>query len=390
MSSSVSSKSVSLLNQQTSEFISFIRLFMIGGLVLHHIFSIPGEINYPRSGMAEYDSLIPAAVNSFLHYSFMTSVPLLSIISGFLFATSFAQFSGAGVKKIFVKKLKTLLFPMLFWCSLWFSFGFLVYWLSGGSINVSRDPYYDFSNMDWLYIPNALFGIVQQSPYAFQFWFIHDLVLTFILAPLIFAVSSSRIYYIGLGVITFLLWFKGFTPPGMYNSNVLFFFIVGGVCNRIGFNVFGDWISKYYFIPLIFGIGFVVALAMRAWNYALFEEGSFLARNIDTFIYLRGLRCLGVVTFLGLLWWFSHHLTTAYNFISKYSTKSFWIYAVHFPVIFFVKWAFEVMPLQQTAWFQVLSIFLITYFTIVVSLALGALVNRISPQFYSLINGGRS
>ena len=68
-----------------SRFISAARPLMIFGLVWHHLFEIPGSTHSPRVSLQGVTHFVPEMLNTYVHMAMMTAVPVLSVISGFLF-----------------------------------------------------------------------------------------------------------------------------------------------------------------------------------------------------------------------------------------------------------------------------------------------------------------
>src|SRR5690606_17271902 len=71
--------------REQSRFISAARFLMICGLAYHHLFEIPGSANSPRFNLANNVHFIPEFINAFFHMAFMAAVPVLSVITGYLF-----------------------------------------------------------------------------------------------------------------------------------------------------------------------------------------------------------------------------------------------------------------------------------------------------------------
>ena len=73
------------LLKNESIFIAQMRIIMIMLLVFHHMFEVPGSGFYPRESLPLDGGSIANTINSFMHWLGMSAVPVLSIISGFLF-----------------------------------------------------------------------------------------------------------------------------------------------------------------------------------------------------------------------------------------------------------------------------------------------------------------
>ena len=89
------------LTRHETDFIGSTRLLMICGLVFHHLFEIPGSTHSPRLSVEGVEHFVPEFINAFFHMAFMTAVPLLSVISGFLFFNR----SRLDYRTLFVRRL---------------------------------------------------------------------------------------------------------------------------------------------------------------------------------------------------------------------------------------------------------------------------------------------
>jgi hypothetical protein len=78
---------------------------------------------------------------------------------------------------------------------------------------------YDFDQLSPFMILNGIFGITK-APFAFQFWFVHDLILTFLIFPGL-KFCLDRFAYLFLFLL-FILWFSPFEPIIFFRIDVLF------------------------------------------------------------------------------------------------------------------------------------------------------------------------
>lgn len=381
------SKTDNLLTSDASEFLSFIRIVMVCGLVFHHVFELAGSGNFPRNGMLEYEYLLPSALNSLLHMAFMASVPLLSIVSGYLFANKPPRLNPAGVGRLWFKKAKSLAVPMVLWGAIWLWFGCVLYLASTGSIQFDRVRY-DLGDFTYIDLINAIFG-VSVLPFAYQFWFIHDLILTFLLAPFFLIVLRHKAIAI-IGICAGLvIWFYGYVPPKMFSSNVVFFFWVGMALRYLRLPICGDWIRRYRWLFATISLLFLITLVFRAWLYLFVEEDSEIAGYVMGEHYLKGLRCLGVVSFFWFLYLYAGRCKGGYNTLTRHAGYSFMIFAMHFPMVDLIEKAAENVLKVDLPYVQFVLVFAIPLLTIYICIRIAERLKRHWPALYRTLNGGR-
>jgi fucose 4-O-acetylase-like acetyltransferase len=366
------------ISPEQSQFIDATRLFMICGLVFHHLFTLPGGVSHPRSGMSDFSFLVPEAINSWVHMAFMASVPLLSIISGYLFFRG-GRFDYVAVLK---KKFATVMLPSWLWCSIWLIFAALVFYASKGAI--SSDDY-NFSEVSPLMVLNGIFGVTQLQ-YAYQFWFVHDLILTFMIFPIL-KFCLDRFAYLFLFLL-FVLWLSPFEPVVFFRIDVLFFFVCGGVLANYDSRGLFDRLNQPV-LRLTLPLVFIAALSLRALTFLLFSEDSVAASLIGNDYYLAILRILGVSTFAIWISWAQRNMTGLFNSFVNYSSYSFLIFAIHFPLISILRKLAE----QTVAFDTPSSLFaawlLLPVMTIVGCVVISIVAKTIFPRPTNLMAGNR-
>ena len=111
------------MNNQTSELIRALRLLLIMGLVLVHFGSFPDSSLDPFQGVVNPEHFISASINSFFLYFFLSAVPVLSIISGYLYS----QKGKPNYAQALKKRVLTVVLPSITWTSIWLAFAFILY-----------------------------------------------------------------------------------------------------------------------------------------------------------------------------------------------------------------------------------------------------------------------
>ena len=207
-----------------SEFISAARLLMIAGLTFHHMFEIPNSRFYPRDSLAEFSYFVPDLLNGFVHMAFMAAVPILSVISGFLLLRR----PELDFARLLRKRFFSVAVPSWIWSGLWLVVAYVMF-RTGQGHGWFEWANYHFEAFDLKALANGIVGL-DEYPFAFQFWFVHDLILTLALSPLIYWLLKTLDWPFLL--LASLIWLIGVVPPPFYSLNVLYFFCLGAYLGR--------------------------------------------------------------------------------------------------------------------------------------------------------------
>jgi succinoglycan biosynthesis protein ExoH len=361
-----------------SEFISMTRFLMIIGLTFHHMFQIPSSEYYPRDPIQTYSFFVPDLFNGFFHMAFMAAVPALSVISGYLFFRrrdlSFPQLLKA--------RFFTVALPAWIWAAIWLLVGFALFKV-GQKYGLFGWMNYDFDKFTGLTLLNGIVGY-DQNPFALQFWFVHDLILTLLLSPVVYhLLRTTKLWALP---VMFAVWLTGYVPPLFFSMNVLFFFAVGaglafpqvgGLQNAL--EKVAHWGG--YAVPV-----FVLALVLRLFSFKFVEVSEFIRGDF----YLSLLRLLGIVSFSFVLLMLAKQDGSIKKFFLKYSGYSFFIFAAHYPLIMIVGAVAVRVPGHNspTGFFAMwLAVPLLTATLCVI---LAKLLERFLPAVFALLNGGRN
>ncbi len=366
-------------NRIESEFIAVARITMIFGLVIHHMGSIPGSIYWPRDPLKEYSYLVPDFINGLVHMAFMTAVPVLSIVSGFLFFFR----SNINFHDQLKKRLFTVAIPAWMWALIWFGLGF--FFFKAGILNTIGWGDYNFENVNLKVFLNGVVGI-DQMPYAIQFWFIHDLLITLVLTPLIFwFIKNLKEAFV---FIVFLAWFFIDSPIIFFSLNVLFFFCIGSYLALNSRNI-----RIHALLPIInrFGL-YLVALFLIALIFRLYSHKmplQILEKLIVSGYYLKLLRLLGVLAF-------SYFIILACrqdaikSFLIGISGYSFFIFASHLPMMFSIKTLAQQLIPELSGFGLFIRWLVVPLLSITICILVAYLLDRHTPGLFRILNGGRS
>ncbi len=347
---------------------------MVMGLVLVHFGRFPGEELSPFSGVVDATYFYSASVNSFFTYFFLSAVPVLSMISGYLLCYQ----GKPKFAKVFQRKLITLIYPALTWTSFWFLFAFTLYLASDFSskIDFYQDVFNDLSILDFF---NNIIGITH-SPLAIQFWFIHDLVLSILLAPILYPLLKRFSAYPIIALL--VLWLIEWQPPGFFNLKVLSFFTVGLYFAIKGIRFTLPNGSSWWDIS----IPVCVALTLLRIYLPAYNDG---VMPYETFIELL-LRVTGSIGIIMLTLKLRLYLPKAYTWCANHSGYAFFLHAAHYPLVIYVKKALHMTGLFQGAAGQTALWALTFLLTISIIIVLAECIHKYIPSMYRFLNGQRS
>ena len=362
------------MDQDFSQLIRSLRLIMVMGLVFVHFGNFPGDNLDPFMGVVDADFIIASSLNSFFTYFFLCSVPVLSLISGYLYCYQGSPNFLDSIKK----KSKTLILPYLSWTSFWLVFAFILYSIGKSS---NQFTYYDqgFSDYSYLDLFNGIIGITE-APFAFQFWFVHDLVLSILISPLIILLIKR------IGIITvaipFILWATEVDSLVFFNFKVVAFFNLGlyaGI-KRYQPSIPNDLSNLNLSIPI-----FIAMVIARIYVPAYFDG----LMPYDTIFELI-LRIVGSVAIITLALNLRLYFNNIYLYLSNHSGYAFFLHAFHFPLVILVK-----QLLYKTGLFigeaGLVSLWLISVIlTILIGILSAEFLNRFMPPIYRFLNGQRS
>ncbi len=362
------------MDKELSELIRSLRLIMVMGLVFVHFGNFPGDDLDPFVGVVNAEYFVGSSINSFFTYFFLSSVPVLSLISGYLFS-----YRGVpGYTTILKKKTKTLVLPAIAWTSFWLLVAFTLYSI-GKSTN--QFTYYDqgFADYSILDFLNGIIGITD-TPFAFQFWFIHDLVLSILFSPLF--IYAIRKIGVGFTLVPFVLWILEANPLIFFNFKVLAFFILGLYFGVSSFKPTVPTKLFYWNLTIPF---FTALVLLRIYIPALYDG----MMPFDTAFELV-LRVVGSVAIVTLTIHMKNLLPVVYKFLVKKSGYAFFLHAYHFPLVIIIK-----QILSMTGIFNGESGLMMIWacsvaITIVAAMITAEVLNRFIPPLYKFLNGQRS
>jgi peptidoglycan/LPS O-acetylase OafA/YrhL len=297
-----------------------------------------------------------------------TAVPLFFLMSGYLFFANFHWSQQTYLKKI-LGRLRSLVIPFLFWNAM-----VLAFYALAQSIP-SIQPYFtglgkkiaEYGVSDYV---NALFGL-KGYPIAYHFWFIRDLMLLVLMAPLLAVIV--RFLALPFFLAMYICWVTDSWPIYAPAAVGVLFFSAGALCGIKGqslfaFDRFGSFILLAY-LPVL--------LADVIWYEAWF----------NVYLHRTGL-IIGVLAAL-----YSTKLILRLEGVSRYivslGSASFFVYAAHEPLLGIVRMlAFSSIPLNGA--YTMLALYLIIPVLIMVVLIFcHRILTVLCPRALSMVTGGR-
>jgi acyltransferase-like protein len=362
-----------LTKQELSQTISFARITLIVGLVFLHYDSFPNARISPFRGLDTTQDQVATFVQSFVLFFFFSVVPLLSMISGWLFFSFLSDPSAALLSRI-RRRFVSLYLPLVFWNTLFLASLLGIYYVA---------PHYpllaqmniDFGTAGPRDYVNAVFGITQH-PVGFQFWFVRDLFVTVLVSPLLW-MMLTRAPLFG-AVVLGGSWLAGHDLWIFFRTDVVFFFYVGGLIRTRSIPVEigsrATWVFVFVYVAL--------CAARTLAPYAVGDANPYVLQ-----VATRGMRLVGVLACWGVFQRVA--LTSMGAQVARFGGLAFFLHAAHYPLIEEVKLAlWDVLPTHTQAG-MLLHYVVSVAVTTTIGIGLGLLLTRFAPRVFSLFNGGR-
>jgi surface polysaccharide O-acyltransferase-like enzyme len=366
-----------LSEAELSRAISLARIALIVGIVFLHYGPFPNSSVLPQYGLDVSAHQLATAINSFVLFVFFAAVPLLSIISGWLFF-SFKDEPLTQIQTRIKRRIRSLYLPLILWNMVWLAVLLALFTFMPGS-PVFHELAYDLSKAGaWDYI-NMVFAI-SDNPIAYQFWFVRDLFVAVLISPLLW-LMLTRMPYAGALVLG-AVWLAAVDLHIFFRPAVLFFFYVGGLLRRkeitptIGLNATFALIFIYFTLT-----------ALRTALPALAGPSADLA-HFPYPMMTRALKLVGVLACWGIISNAARTRTGA--FIAQFGGLSFFLFCIHVPLIAFVKavlWRW--LPNHNDSW-MLFQYVLTIGVTLILALSAAYGTARRFPGVFAMLNGGRS
>lgn len=294
------------------------------------------------------------------------AVPMFYVISGYLFFLKANSMTDILIKMR--KRIRTLLLP---YC-IANVFTFIFYVLLGLMTQYSS-TLKGVVNIDILCsLKQGLWPVLELvfvNPIAFQLWFVRDLILILVFAPILYYVfhkgSKSKLGLIMLALFLFVLWWLGI--------DALFWFSLGGIlCVVPSVRIDGCSDRK---MSVLLG----VLYASMCLGYAM---------QLIPYKYTHWIPWVGVPA----LWMIYDEIVKgrilcAHRSVALLCSYTFFIYLIHEPMLNI----FKKLPLlfARTEGVIVVCYMLVPLIFVVFAIGTGQMVKRYLPTVYNLYTGGR-
>jgi succinoglycan biosynthesis protein ExoH len=363
--------------QTVSQAIDLARILLVVGLVFLHYGTFPGLAAEPRTGFDPRHFPLATWVNSAVLFVFMTSVPLLSLISGWLFFALPAVGSWPVLFRRLRRRWVTLYLPLVTWNSI------VLMTVIAAVYFMPKNPAWQSFNLNpatatpWQLI-NGIFSVTE-SPIAFQFWFVRDLFVACLCSPLLWGMlrTAPALGAFLLGVV----WITQTDLVIFLRPDIPFFFFLGGLMRQKRWRL---TLSRSLTAGLVTAMLLLCSVRALAplWVYPSDPDVQQWLSPLTT-----AMRGIGVVAWWGLIYRLA--TTAVGQALGRAAGFAFFLHAAHWPLLALIKQLLWVqLPRQSENWLLVHYSVSVAV-TVVLSVAVGVLMARVTPRLFAVLNGGR-
>ncbi len=357
-----------MLDREQSLRLDLLRFPLIVGVVFIHAYVSTAIYSGNEIGLNQTHFVVDFIRNLISNGIARVAVPLFFLMAGYLFFTGFEW----SKKSYFVKlkaRIKTLLIPFIFWNIVTLSFIALAQAIPATQIYFSGNnpPIAGFGFFDYL---NAVVGI-NRSPIAYQFWFIRDLMILVLLAPLIKIILKFGPF--AFLAVFFIYWFFDIWPFYVPSSEALLFFYVGAYLASTNKNMFA--VDRYGSILVLLYLIIVTI------------DASFIDGPFNPYLHKVGI-IVGVLSTL-FITKFIARTERIKSIILWLSSASFFVYAIHEPLLTIVrKISYKLLSPNTSS--SILCLYFFVPIVVITFLIIAYRVFfRVTPRFVSIVTGGR-
>ena len=301
------------------------------------------------------------------------AVPLFFMFSAYLFFKKPGTYS-----EMLRKKTKGLVIPYVVWTLLNILLisliKFIVARLSPSLLGKPEAiPVVSYGFSDWI---KAFTGICYDRynhPYVAQFWYIRDLFILFLISPLL------RIIYKKFPksslILCIFLFISGIAPSALSSEkSALLFFTLGYFWAEKDF-------SPFSFADSIGWCELIVMFIFSALGDKLFFNGNSVAGSLMVFF-----SCLFFLKLSGLI----ARNPGSFSLAEKFAPFSFFLFAIHMPLLLncVQRVWLRLFPMKN-GFFCLFEYFGVNITIILIGTITAAILRKVCPPLFSLLNGGR-
>lgn len=324
-----------------SEKIRLLRPLLIFLIVTTHI-----QGNLYRPDLKHAALSIPSFFHAYLSGIIAVSaLPLLSVISGYLAVYTYKKYNYFSILQ---NKTNRILVPMLFWNLVMI---FFIYNLQSKGIDFRKDlMLYPVNIENWFYALTGIFRLPANPP----LYFLKELFTCFLLLPILFNISKSKILTVAAAITVAYMSVKNINLGFLHRVDIYGFFLIGMFIsnNKIAEIYNNNFNNKNKTIYLALFILVTLALTL----YAFQEDNSKFT------YYIKLTTLAGPLAFWLLSDYISGHLKV---FLLWISPVSFSVFLGHILVIN-LNWNiwtenFKINPIKNHYWLYWLSSIVFCY-----------------------------
>jgi surface polysaccharide O-acyltransferase-like enzyme len=293
------------------------------------------------------------------------AVPLFFLISGFLLYTKKTKYTTT-----LKKKCRTILLPYILWNILSILFFFAAQSFIFTKLYFVNNIIRNFGIIDWIDVFIGKFTALRQYqyPFVYQFWFLRDLFILYLLYTLIEKIVDK--FPLSTFVILCLLWLNGINIYIVSTEALLFF--------TLGYYVV-KYSLDYKKLDSIKLVDVLVVYIITITIELFFNEYVPTVHKINILI--------GSIVFIKLTNYFIQNIKVN-NMLIWLEKYAFFVYAIHEPCLTIMKkLSVKIIPMKG-CWI-LLQYFGIAFLGITIFLITGIILKKLFPKIYAILTGGR-
>ncbi len=365
---------------QISRSIGLARIVLIIGLVFLHYDNFPNSRAVPFEGLDTEEHSFATWLNSAILFFFFSTVPLLSMVSGWLFFSFMPEQAWHSIFRRTRRRFISLYMPLVVWNAAYLLMFYAAFrWNPNASVfsHMSRLGI-DLSHAGWKEYMNAVFGVTGE-PFALQFWFVRDLFVTTLVTP-VFWMLIRYAPWLGAALMG-MIWLSDWNMFIFFRPDVPFFFYMGALIHQKKLPMVIPLRPTLILFALYVGLAALRALAPYVVDFSnhMYPEWLQVATRL--------MRICGVLGCWGLIYRWSE--TKTGEALSRVGGLAFFLHSAHWPLLGIIKvivWRF--IPDESDAWMLAHDLISVSV-TVAIGLALGLGLARAAPGIFALMNGGR-
>ncbi|MCM1322108.1 MAG: acyltransferase [Bacteroides sp.] len=375
-----------MITEETSKRITSLR-FPLAVLVvcIHNNFTAESIAESVQKGAAPM-LFVQSEFGVWVQRLLSSGIAVCAVPLFFLFAAYLFEKKGDSFSVMLAKKSRSLLLPY----AAWFAVGVLYYGplkllaarFLPSLLATPEKTIFSQTAADWAeFAVGFRLGSAadkQGMPlFAIQFWFVRDLMILMLFSPLL--VRAAKRFPTAVVFLASLFYVCGNIPADDHAPTALFFFTAGIFWAEYDIDLFGS-IDKVKWSEALFAF----VLSFVFCHADVFGADAGASRFFDCSLTIAScvlaLKCSQAIA--GNNRWFA--------FASRLSKYSFFLYAVHIPVVLGVvqKVWLMLFPMKN-AFFCLAEYLFVSALTVLIGTALGAVLKKICPPVFAVFNGGR-